>query len=89
MEKNLAKIRKFSIPLTERELAILSCAVTEMQNSELDPYNEYFVVQVVPGSPHGLLNVSFPKYLSFLEFIFPLFSFVFTIVHGASHGRVF
>lgn len=52
VERNLARLRGFSIPLTERELAILSCAVTEMQNSRLDPYNEYFVVQVVPGSAH-------------------------------------
>ena len=35
--------------LTERELALLSIAVSEMKDAGLDPFEERFVVQVVPG----------------------------------------
>ena len=35
--------------LTERELALLSVAVTEMKAAGFDPFEERFVIQVVPG----------------------------------------
>lgn len=42
------KLRGFEMPLTERELAILSCAVVELEVKGHDPWSTPMIVQVAP-----------------------------------------
>ena len=44
--KKLMVLLKNAVSLTEREMALLSVAITEMCQAGLDPYNERFVVQI-------------------------------------------
>ena len=42
------KIQAFGISLTDREIAILSCATVELESKGYKPFDEEFVVQVDP-----------------------------------------
>ena len=51
MDRTMQRLRKFKVPLTERELAILTMAVVELaQKHELDAFSTPVVVQVVQSS---------------------------------------
>lgn len=47
MEGNREKLVAMSLPITDRELAILSVAITEMQRAGHLPFEDQFFVQVV------------------------------------------
>ena len=49
MENNKEKIRRMNLEITERELAILSVAVTEMQRAGWTPFVATFFIQVALG----------------------------------------
>lgn len=43
---NMDKLRAKDLPLTDRELAILSVSVTELQSAGYWPFEEMFCIQV-------------------------------------------
>lgn len=45
---NFNLLKDKALPLTERELSILSVATTELQNKGYDPFNEPLIIQVEP-----------------------------------------
>eukprot|EP00913_Durusdinium_trenchii_P026788 g25128.t1 len=49
VENNKEKIRRMNLEITERELAILSVAVTEMQRAGWTPFVATFFIQVALG----------------------------------------
>jgi len=46
------------VRLTEREVALLAVAVTEMIEAGHDPYNSTFVIQVVPWLTHVVVKMN-------------------------------
>lgn len=50
VESNRDRLRGFRMPLTERELAILSVAVTELLNHDYRPFDDQIIIQVAPCS---------------------------------------
>ena len=46
MKKNYNMLKEKALPLTDRELSILSVAVTMLQNKGVDPYEQSLVIQV-------------------------------------------
>ena len=45
---NFKLLQEKALPLTERELSILSVAVTELQHMGYDPFHECLIIQVEP-----------------------------------------
>ena len=66
MVKNMRKLREFPyLHLTDRELAILTVAVTELEANGYRPYEDTFVVQVVLGPKDQQIFVFFPSRVGF------------------------